>query len=63
MRRALKLALAATSVGYVTAAWMLIDFTPLTMTAFFFLGLTGFVVGFVLYAYSVLDELRRKRVL
>jgi len=50
-------------MGYITAAITLVHSTPLTMTAFFFLGLTGFAVGFVLYVYAVLRELREKRVL
>jgi hypothetical protein len=56
-------AFAATSVGFITAAIALVHTTSLTMTAFFFLGITGFFVGFVLYVYAVLRELRAKRVL
>ena len=63
MRPAAKVGLAATAMGYITAAITLVHSTPLTMTAFFFLGLTGFAVGFVLYVYAVLRELREKRVL
>jgi hypothetical protein len=59
----MKLALAATCVGFVTAAITLVHPTPLTMMAFFFLGMTGFLVGVVLYAFAVFGELRSKRVL
>ena len=63
MSRLLILALAATSVGFITAAITIVHSTPLNMMAFFFLGLTGFALGFVLYAFAVLGELRKKRVL
>ena len=58
-----KLAVAATSIGFLTAAIALARTTPLTMLAFFWIGLTGFGAGFALYAYAVLRELRSKRVL
>ena len=58
-----KLAAAATSLGFITAAIALANTTPLTMLAFFFIGIGGFGLGFVLYAYAVLRELRAKRVL
>ena len=63
MSRTVKLALAATSVGFVTAGITVVHFTPLSMTAFFLLGLPGFALGFLLYAFAVVAELRHKRVL
>ena len=63
MTLVLRLALAATSVGFLTAGVALARTTPLTMLAFFFIGLTAFAAGFSLYAYAVLRELRSKRVL
>ena len=59
----MKVALAASGTGFVTAAITLVHATSLTMMAFFFLGLTGFAVGFLLYAFAVFRELRAKRVL
>jgi hypothetical protein len=63
MTSSMLLALAATSVGFLTAVVAIVHTTPLTMLAFFMLGLGGFGVGFALYVYAVFRDLRAKRVL
>ena len=54
----LKIALALYGLGLAAALLCLIDTTALSMTVFFFVGLTSFGLGFLAYAKVVWDDLR-----
>jgi len=51
-------ALISTGLGFMLAVPCIVETTPITMCLFFFLGVPLFSVGFLLYAYSVIKDLR-----
>jgi len=56
-------ALIMVGLGFLLAVPCIIETTPITMCAFFFLGIPLFGVGFLLYAYSVFKDLRAHGIL
>ena len=63
MKRKILTALAPTLLGTAASVACLVKTTPLTMTLFFFIGLPGFAIGFVLWAMMVLKDLKEHKVL
>ena len=58
-----RLAVAATSLGILFCLFLLIRETPYTLTAFMFFGQPLLALGFVLYAWNVIRDLKRKDLL
>ncbi len=63
MPEKIEIALLLSGLGLAVTLPCLIDTTPITMTAFFMLGIPLFAAGFLLYAAAVLKDLRQHRVL
>ncbi len=61
--RLVTLAIASTIAGISICLLLLARETPYTLTAFMFLGQPLIAVGFVLYAWTVIRDLRRKEIL
>lgn len=57
------LAIAFAMAGILVCLALLIRETPYTLTAFMFLGQPLLVIGFLLYAWKVFRDLRRKELL
>lgn len=57
------LAIAFAMAGILVCLALLIRETPYTLTAFMFLGQPLLVIGFLLYAWKVFRDLRRKDLL
>jgi len=58
MPTVIEAALISVCLGFLLAIPCIIQTTPITMCVFFFLGVPLFGLGFLLYAYSVLKDLR-----
>lgn len=63
MPRGVEIALLLSGLGLCATLPCLIDTTPITMTAFFLLGIPLFGLGFLVYVYAVIRDLRRHGVL
>lgn len=57
------LAIAFAMAGILVCLALLFRETPYTLTAFMFLGQPLLVIGFLLYAWKVFRDLRRKELL
>ena len=56
-------ALISVGLGFLLAVPCIIETTPITMCLFFFFGVPLFGLGFLLYAYWVLKDLREHGVI
>ncbi len=57
------LVLAPTILGTALSIACLIKTTPVTMTAFFFIGIPSFALGLILWAIIVVRDLKEHKVL
>ncbi len=60
---ALRVAIAATAAGTLVTLALLLRETAYTLVAFMFLAQPLLLVGFVLFAWTVAQELRRARLM
>lgn len=63
MPKLVTFALFCTCIGMLATLPCLIRTTPLTMIAFFAIGMPLFAVGFVLYLIAVIRDLRSHKVI
>ncbi len=63
MTRKIILTLAPTILGTALSIVCLIKTTPVTMTAFFFIGIPSFILGLILWAIVVVRDLKEHKVL
>lgn len=59
----IEVALICTGLGFLLALPCIVDTTPITMVLFFFVGVPFLGLGFLLYAYALLSDLRAHGVL
>ncbi len=63
MPTTIEIAFILTGLGLFATIPCLLDTTPITMTAFFFLGIPFLMAGFIVYLYTVIRDLRRHGVM
>lgn len=63
MPTVIEAALISVGLGFLLAVPCIVETTPITMCLFFFLGVPLYGLGFLLYAYSVVKDLRSHGVL
>ena len=61
--RLIRLSIASAILGILFCLALLVKETPYTLTAFMFLGQPFLALAFVLFAWKVFHELRRKKLL
>lgn len=61
--RLLRSSIASAALGVLFCLALLIKETPYTLTAFMFLGQPFLAIGFLLFAWKVFLDLRRKELL
>jgi hypothetical protein len=63
MPKGIQIALFLNGLGLLATIPCLLETTPLSMTAFFMLGIPLFAAGFLLYVVAVIRDLRQNNVL
>lgn len=63
MPKGIQIALVLNALGLLATIPCLLDTTPISMTAFFGLGIPLFAVGFLFYLVAVIQDLREHKVL